>query len=148
MLALALIVIGYVALRVLRPAFVLAQDRAMRLAPQVGIIAGIMQGAVGISAPISVSFLNAMRLDRSVFIPTVAIFFIAMSLSQTSVLVGHGVLTSSVASVSLIAMMGQLAAMALGNRLARNMSAQLFDRIVLVVLLAMAARMIWTSLSA
>lgn len=145
-LGLAGIVLIYVLLRLLRPGFHIALPLATKLAAPAGIAGGILQGAVGLSAPVSISFVNALRLERAVFVPTISLFFAAMSLSQIPVQVAHDVLTLPIAGVSLLALVGQLAAMQLGGRLAKNVSAQLFDRIVLVMLVAMALRMVWQTL--
>lgn len=52
----AFIVVGYVVFRLLRLAWKLSQNVAMLWAAPAGLIAGIMQGAGGISAPVSLTF--------------------------------------------------------------------------------------------
>ena len=66
------IVFVYIALRLMAPDWVLSRKLADRVVLPVGIAAGVMQGAGGISAPISITFLNAMRLDRGAFIATIS----------------------------------------------------------------------------
>ncbi|WP_121063525.1 sulfite exporter TauE/SafE family protein [Chachezhania antarctica] len=146
-LGLAGIVLIYVLLRLARPGFHLSLPLATKLAGPAGLAGGILQGAVGLSAPVSITFLNALRLERAVFVPTISLSFVAMCLSQVPVQISHGLLTWPIAAVSMAGLVGQLAAMSLGGRLAKNVSAQLFDRIVLVLLVAMALRMVWQTLA-
>src|SRR3546814_7751157 len=68
----------YIAFRLARPDWVLDLGIATRLAAPAGFAGGLLQGAAGISAPISITFLNAMRVDRSAFIATISVFFVAM----------------------------------------------------------------------
>ncbi|WP_233270326.1 sulfite exporter TauE/SafE family protein [Chachezhania sediminis] len=146
-LSLAVIVALYIVLRLFRPDFALPLSLAKKLSLPTGIAGGILQGAVGLSAPISISFVNALRLDRSVFVPTISLFFVAMSVSQIGVQVSHQVLTPRLAAISLFGLIGQLIAMSLGGRLARNISPRRFDRIILILLAVMAARMAWQGLA-
>ncbi len=59
---LAGLVFAYIGLRLARPDFRLSMEVARRFVIPVGAIGGVFQGAAGISAPVSVSFLNAIRL--------------------------------------------------------------------------------------
>ena len=44
---------------------------ARRFGPLVGFVGGTLQGAAGISAPVSITFLNAIKLPRLTFIAVV-----------------------------------------------------------------------------
>ncbi|WP_346909095.1 hypothetical protein [uncultured Roseibium sp.] len=55
-------------------------------------LGGALQGATGISAPASITFLNALKLPRSTFIATISVFFIVMSIGQIEQLVVVGLL--------------------------------------------------------
>ena len=83
----------YIGLRLARPGWALARDRGEAMAPTVGLAGGLMQGAGGISAPISVTYLNAMRLERPEFIATISVYFCAMCLLQIPALMALGILT-------------------------------------------------------
>src|SRR3546814_7645556 len=74
----------YIACRLARPDWVLDLGIATRLAAPAGFAGGLLQGAAGISAPISITFLNAMRIDRAAFIATISVFFVAMSADRKS----------------------------------------------------------------
>jgi uncharacterized membrane protein YfcA len=141
-LIVALAVLAYVALRLWRRDFAIGPGAGTALAPYAGISAGILQGAAGISAPIAVSFLNACRMERARFIPTIALFFAAMSLVQIPTLFAFGLYDAGVLTLSALALVPLLAFMPLGARLARSISPASFDRLLLAVLVALAGKLI------
>ena len=145
-LGVALAVSAYVILRIARPAFRISASRAWRLALPAGVVAGTLQGAAGISAPVSVSFLNAMRMERPVFIATISAFFIAMSVVQLPALAVMGLLTPVLFALSLLAVLPILAFMPLGAWLANKLSAEGFDRLVLIMLSVLAIRLLYVAL--
>ncbi len=142
---LALIVFSYVALRFAKPDWKLARERGDRFVSYAGLAGGLMQGAGGISAPVSVTFLNAMRLSRPEFIGTISIFFCAMSLVQIPSLAGLGILDRERFVVSVIATVPLFAGIWLGEKVARHLSKAWFDRAILMLLVVMAIRLIWVA---
>lgn len=142
MLLVAALLILYIAFRLARPGWVLAQPVARRLSGPAGLTAGILQGATGISAPVSLTFLNACRLPRPVFVATVSLFFVASTASQIGALALHGLLTATGLALSAGALAVILATMPLGERLARHLPAEVFDRVILILLAAVALRLL------
>jgi len=142
LLCVAAAVFLYIAFRLARPDWVLDLGLATRLAPLAGVLGGLLQGAAGISAPVSISFLNATRMDRDTFIATIAVFFVGMSLVQIPLLAAWHVLTPLTALLSAAAILPLVAAMPLGAWLARRMSKVFFDRLILALLGAIAARLV------
>ena len=147
MASLAAIVLAYILLRLFQPGWVLNRSVGMRLVPYVGIVGGLMQGAGGISAPVSVTFLNAMRLPREEFIATISVFFVTMSIVQIPSLAYLGILTLDRSLVAMAATVPMFLSMPVGEWAARYMSKAVFDRIILVLLAVIAVRLIWTSVS-
>ena len=145
-LIVAVAVAVYVLLRVARPDMRLGRARALRWSVPAGLVGGVLQGAGGVSAPVSVSFVNAMRLERVPFIVTMSTFFLVMSLAQVVALAGGGLLNTATVLLSVAACVPLLAAMPLGNYLATKVSAQTFDRLILALLVALAARLLWTAI--
>ena len=143
MACLAAIVFVYIGIRVARPGWTLPLDLAERLALPLGFLGGTMQGAGGISAPVSVAFLSAMRLERLPFIATISIFFTAMAAVQIPTLFTLGILTPERTALSLLGCLPLFAAMPLGAWLARFISRETFDRLVLVLLVVIALRLLW-----
>lgn len=144
--AVAAVVLLYIAFRLLRPSWHLARPLADRLCAPIGLIGGIMQGAGGVSAPVSVTFLNAMRLDRGQFIATISVFFCAMSLVQIPLLAGLGIMTWDIAGLSLAAMVPLIGGMPIGAWLAQRISKEGFDKIILALLGVIALKLIYDAL--
>lgn len=140
-LTLAAVVFVYVIFRFLRPEWVLSRAAALKLSAPVGVIAGALQGASGISAPVSLSFLNAMRLERPAFIATVSVFFLMMTVTQIPALMALGIMTPILLGVSALALIPILAMMPVGARLAERFSRDVFDRVMLVMLLLLAVKL-------
>jgi uncharacterized membrane protein YfcA len=126
-LVIAFIVLAYVALRLVNPRLMLP----FRL-----------QGATGMSAPLSVTFLNTLGLERRVFIGTIAVFFTALTLMQIPALALSGILTWERGLISLMALATVLAFMPLGAWLASRLSRRLFDLATLLLLVLLAVKII------
>jgi uncharacterized membrane protein YfcA len=137
----ALAVFAYIAFRLMRPDWRLGFAAAKRLAAPVGVVAGVLQGAAGISAPISITFLNAMKLDRAAFIPTISAFFAAMSCVQIPLLAGYGFLTPARLLYGFGALAVIMAFMQVGEALARRVPKAVFDRLILILLAIVALRL-------
>lgn len=146
-LTVAVAVVSYTCLRVARPDFKLAHPVAQRLVAPIGVIAGILQGAAGISAPVSVSFLNAMRLDRPVFITTISVFFTVMSLVQLPTAYALGLFTPGLLGLSLVALIPLLLSVPIGAWLATRLSPTRFDRLVLLLLTGLAIRLVYVAIT-
>lgn len=140
-LIVALSVTAYIALRLVHPDFRLRERAARRLAMPAGLAAGLLQGAAGISAPVAVSFLNAMRLTRPVFIATISAIFLAMAMVQLPALFAAGILTPAVFGLSVVAVVPLLGFMRAGSWLARRLSPRGFDRLTLLLLTVLALRL-------
>lgn len=144
-LTVALCVAAYIGLRLLRPEFRLAFETARRIVWPVSLVSGLLQGAAGISAPVSVSYLNAMRLARPAFIATISACFIAMAAVQLPMLFATGLLSWPLLGVSIFALLPILGFMPLGAWLARALTPQGFDRLVLLMLGAVALRLFYVA---
>lgn len=124
----------YIALRLARPDWKISYPLAARLSVPAGFAAGMLQGAAGISAPASISFLNAMRLERPTFIATISLFFVAITSLQTVSLAYFGLLSVQSTLISVTAMLPILAFMPVGAAFARRLSKESFDRAILILL--------------
>lgn len=135
-------VVLYITFRLLRPDWKLAYKDALKMAVPVGGLAGILQGASGLSAPISMTFLNAMRLERITFMPTISAFFLASVLVQIPMLYGYGFLSWERFWLSCAATALMLIFMPIGAVLSRHISRQTFDRVILLILAVLAIRLV------
>lgn len=121
---------------------------AKRIVLPVGLLAGVLQGAAGMSAPASVTFLNAMRLERPVFIGSISVFFVAITLVQIPALLSAGILTWERSLYSLAALLVILAAMPLGARLGKRLPHRWFDRLIMCLLATIAIKIVVYALMA
>lgn len=147
LLCVAVAVFLYIALRLSRPHWRLAYDPALRWAWIPGFVAGIAQTAAGLSAPISITYLNAMRLERTTFMPTISCFFAGLGVVQIPMLVGMGFLDGPKALLSAGALLPLIAGMPIGAWLGRRFSAKVFDRVILSVLALLALRLTWRAIT-
>ena len=131
-LAVALAVFVYVGFRLSKPAWVLAYPLAERIAPVAGALGGTLFG-----------FLNAMKLERRQFIAVVTVFFCSTGVVQIPLLFWFGIMDGERFVLSALALIPILAMMPVGNWLARHMSRETFDRIILAVLTLIAIRLVW-----
>ncbi|MEE4118033.1 MAG: sulfite exporter TauE/SafE family protein [Paracoccaceae bacterium] len=141
------LVLVYIGVRLARPSWGLARETAHRLAAPMGLVGGLLQGAGGLSAPVSLTFLSAMRLERLAFIATVSVFFTAVSAVQIPTLWVLGVLTPERLALSALAVLPLFAGIPVGQALARRISRAAFDRVILLILAAIALRLIWAAVA-
>ena len=144
---LASVVFVYIGLRLARPGWQLSREIGEPVGGLVGLIGGMMQGAGGISAPVSVTFLNAMRLSREEFIATISTFFFFMSVSQMPVLVALGVLNTERMLLAVMGLVPLFGAMALGSYAARHISKETFDVTILLLLAVVALQLVYTAVT-
>ena len=146
MAAMAGFVFLYIALRLTRPDWSLTREQGRRLGPGFGFLGGLMQGAGGLSAPVSVSFLNALRLTRVDFIGTISVFFLAMAALQIPTLIALGILDWDRALLGVLAAVPLFLGIALGNWSARRISKDTFDKGILALLACIAMKLLWDAI--
>lgn len=139
----AVAVVIYIGFRLSHPDWALPYKTGERMAGPVGLVAGIMQGASGISAPVSITFLSAMRLERAQFIGTISVFFFAMAIVQIPTLTYYGIMTPERFLLGVAAILPLFAGMPLGSWLARYVSRAAFEKLILVLLGLIAAKLFW-----
>ena len=137
------IVFLYIALRLSRPDWSISRTQGRRWGPVFGFVGGLMQGAGGVSAPVSVSFLNALKLTRVDFIGTISVFFLAMASLQIPTLIALGILTWERAALGVLAAIPLFLGIAVGNWSVRRLSKEAFDRAILVLLASIAVKLLW-----
>lgn len=126
-------IVGYIVAFFAKPDLRVGPERSRRLAPAVGAVAGVFQGAIGISGPIVGSWIHSYRLGRSAHILSVTTLFFVSGSAQLLVLVASGELNGRV-TASVLACMPVLASIPVGAWLRGRVSARGFDLAVIGVL--------------
>ena len=142
-LSVALIVIVYILLKLIVPSWKLTYEKAKKLVFLMGGFGGILQGTAGLSAPISITFLNSMKLERNQFIPTISVYFGVMSIFQMPTLYYYNFLNLEIILVSCISTLVLLSFMPIGSWIAKSVSKESFDKITLILLGFIAFRIIY-----
>jgi uncharacterized membrane protein YfcA len=137
------LILFYVAFRLYKPNWQLLMSTAHKLNIPMGFIAGFLQGAFGISAPATLTFLNAIKFERSEFIIIVSVFFMTMSLIQLPTLFYLGLMQIDHLILGLLAVIPLIGFMPVGAFILRRATPDLFDRVILAILVGVALRLIW-----
>jgi uncharacterized protein len=142
-LSVAFIVIIYILLKLIVPSWKLNYIKAKKLVFLMGAGGGVLQGSAGLSAPISITFLNSMKLERSQFIPTISVYFGVMSIFQMPTLYYYDFLNLEIIIMSCISTIVLMAFMPFGSWIAKSVSKDSFDKITLILLGFIAIRIIY-----
>ncbi|MCH4813957.1 sulfite exporter TauE/SafE family protein [Vreelandella neptunia] len=133
-------IVLYLAIRVARRRMALPFNVAERIVIPAGLLAGVLQGAAGMSAPASVTFLNAMQLERRVFIGSISVFFVAITSVQIPALLSAGILTLERSLYSVVALIIIVVAMPLGAKLGKRLHHRWFDNLIMLLLAGIACK--------
>ena len=144
-LSVAFIVITYIFLKIMVPSWKLTYKKAKKLVFLMGSFGGVLQGTAGLSAPISITFLNSMKLERNQFIPTISVYFGVMSIFQMPTLYYYNFLNLEIILISCISTLVLLLFMPLGSWIAKSVSKESFDKITLILLGFIAFRIIYVN---
>jgi uncharacterized membrane protein YfcA len=144
-LLMAITVFIYVALRLTKPDWKLELALAKVLSVPAGIVSGLLQGATGVSAPVSMTFINALKLDRAGFIASISVYFAFSTVPQIAALWYVGLLTWTNLAISLIAFLLISLFMPVGAIIGRHISREAFDRLVLILLALIGCKLMWDS---
>ena len=145
-LSVAIIVIIYILLKIAVPSWKLVYGKAKKLVFIMGAGGGILQGSAGLSAPISITFLNSMKLERNQFIPTISVYFGVMSIFQMPTLYFYDFLNIEIIIISIMSTIVLMCFMPLGSWIAKSLSKEIFDKVTLILLGFIALRIIYLNL--
>lgn len=109
---------------------------ARRASPAVGLVSGVMQGAVGVSGPIIGSWMYAYRLRKEAYIFSLSVLFLVAGLAQITSLASIGAYDSDRLIAAAVGFGPVLAVLPAGEYLRARLSGPQFDRVVLVLLAA------------
>jgi uncharacterized membrane protein YfcA len=116
---------------------------ARRLALPAGAVAGLLQGATGISAPVSITFLNSIRLGREGFIAAISTFFVTFTTVQAIAIWWNELIRPGEIWIGLAALLPVTLAMPAGAWLGRRMAPATLDRVILAILTVLAGKLVF-----
>lgn len=131
---LGMLLFAYIALRFGKPEFRIGEAAAVALAWPAGFVAGILQGATGISAPVGLTFIHALRLERRAHVAAVSTMFLVLVALQVPALAVAGILDRERFIQSALAILPAVAAMPVGTYFSSRLSQTAFDRVILTLL--------------
>jgi len=134
--------LGYVLVRLLKPKKQISCSLTRILTPLVGLFGGVVQGSCGISAPVALSFLNALNLKRETFIFSISCFFFSMALVQICTVYFFGLLSLTIVFLGVLSIIPQIAFMPVGNYLIKKFSAGTFDKLILLFLIILSIKIL------
>jgi uncharacterized membrane protein YfcA len=145
--AVAGVVFAYVALRLLKPQFAVSPALGRKLAAWMGFASGLLQGATGMGGPVGATFIHAMRLHRTAHVAALSAMFLLFVIVQIPALTLVGLLTWQIALESAFAVLPAIAMVPVGAWLASRLSQAAFDRLVLALLVVVAAQLLLRNLA-
>ena len=113
------------------------------LAGPLGLAAGTLQGATGISAPIVAPYYHARGLTLSAYAFAVACTFALLGVGQFSAITTASLYTPSLLSYSLLATITTLSFVPIGVRFGRRLRQTTFDRYLPLVFVLIEAKLIY-----
>jgi uncharacterized membrane protein YfcA len=116
---------------------------ARRLALPAGAVAGLLQGATGISAPVSITLLNSMRLGREGSIAAISTFFDTFTTVQAIAIWWNELIRPGEIWIGLAALLPVTLAMPAGSWLGRRMVPATLDRVILAILTVLAGKLVF-----
>lgn len=143
---LAVIIIGYVVVSTLRPDFTFSPKITRYVSPPLGLVAGGLQGATGISGPLLSTYVHGFGLPPQGYVFSISVLFIVFSIVQTVTLFGIGLYTQPRIVESLLALVPIALLLPLGTFAARRLSAHAFKRIILLLLVGTACKLLYDAL--
>lgn len=142
LVVLALTIVGFIANFVRSPELRIGAHVSRRWSPAVGALAGVMQGAVGVSGPVVATWLHGYRLTKSAYVFSVTAIFGATGAVQLALLALAGKFSVDRLVVTSLAFIPVIAMIPIGTRLRHRLGGPAFERAVLAVLLASGAALV------
>jgi uncharacterized membrane protein YfcA len=140
--ALAGVITAYIVLALVHPGFTIPARVTQYASPPIGLVAGGLQGATGISGPLLTTWLHGFGMKPRAFVFAISTLFFAFAVVQMVTLAGVGLYTTERIVQSLLALIPIALTLPLGSAAARRVSPETFQKIVLVLLAASVASLL------
>lgn len=144
-LALAAVIVLFIVNRTRQVDVAFSPATTARLSPLVGGIAGLFQGATGVSGPIVAPWHLTLGLDRDPFVYSVGVIYGVSTAAQLAFIVGQGLFDAERILIALALIPIAFVFAPVGSRLRARLDLALFERLVIVLLVASALSLILRS---
>ncbi len=111
--------------------------------PPVGVVAGVLQGATGMSGPVLTTYLHGFRMDKAIFVVSLVTLFQVFAVTQVVTLFRVGLYTEGRIVESFVALIPIMVIMPIGARLADRLSPRTFDRWILLLLVGTVGKLLY-----
>jgi uncharacterized membrane protein YfcA len=146
-LAVAAAVLVYALVFLFRPRLELKPEITRIASGPVGLAAGALQGATGMSGPIVSTYLHGYRLEKRAYVFTLTTVFQVYALVQSLTFLFIGLYDSQRLLQSGLALVPIMAALPLGAAVAQRLSQRAFDVIVLAIPALSALKLVYDAFS-
>lgn len=146
-LVLAIVILGYVAVVTRSPHLSLSPRLTRFTSPPVGLLAGGLQGATGVSGPLLSTYLHGFALAPRAYVLSLSTLFLVFSIVQAVTLAGLGLYTVALVRDSALALLPIAVMLPVGHRLSRLLPADTFRRVILVGLALTATALLYGALT-
>ncbi len=120
----------------------ISPTRARRASPAVGVVAGLLQGSVGVPGPVVIAWMYSYRLERDALILSLSVLFGVAALMQALTLARLDAYNADRLIAAGVALVPVLAVLPLGERLRDRLSGKQFNNAVMVMMLLAAAALL------
>lgn len=144
--ALGLLLIIYAVISLAAVRVSLSRDKEIWLGPIVGLLSGLLTAATGVFIIPAIIYLNGIGLERDELVQALGLCFTVSTIALSFNLIGAGVLNVSLASAAVVALVGALAGMWIGQVVRQRLDQTTFRRWFFVGLLLLGAYLSGTTL--
>lgn len=130
------------------PSFRLSKGQERWVGPLSGIAAGAVQGTSGISAPVIAPYYHAIGLTQRTYVCAISATFLLISVVQVASLTQLGLYTPQRVFEGVIALGPVVIFLPLGMRMAKKISREIFDRLLISILVVMEFKLLYDGLLA
>ena len=146
-LSLAGMIVLYVVVFFSHPELQLTPTLTRFASPPLGLAAGVLQGATGVSGPLLATYLHGYRMEKEVYVLSISTIFQVYAVVQVATLSGLGLFTRDRFVLSVLSLLPIMVLLRVGARFTERLSRRRFDLVVLTVLLASAVKLVYDGLT-
>ncbi|MEX0768989.1 MAG: sulfite exporter TauE/SafE family protein, partial [Microthrixaceae bacterium] len=138
LILLALSIFGFIFQFFRKPELALSAEVTRRWSPAVGLLAGAMQGAIGVSGPIVATWTHIYQLSIRAYIHSITLIFGVTGAVQLLILLLNGQMSSARVLGAVVASLAVAVVTPIGLRLRGRLAGDAFQKLVLITLLVSA----------